>query len=344
MNIVHKSKEEVKTLSPAYFTFPMSIGILSIGAHFLKFPVINEILFWSNNVVLAILLLLVIARLLSFPKKVVKDLNNFKKGAGFLSIVAAISILGIQYGLRQNYAIGIVLFWISLGLWIFLLYSFILSVTTGKDKPSLEKGMSGVWLLIVVSIQALVIHGAPLAGHLPFPKEQVIFLCLCLYTLGIFLYLVLITLIFYRLTYFPAKPKEITPPYWVNEGAIGITAIAGALLIQNIDSSTGFTDLKPIIEFVSLLSWATATWWIPVIIMLEIWKYGIKKEKISYTPTYWALVFCVGGYAVATLLLSRITGLTVLQQLPEPVFYVALGLSLLVLLGLMISLSKSLSK
>lgn len=344
MKFFQALKKEVHRLPPAYFTLPMSIGILSIGADFLKFPTISDVLFWANNVVYAILLVMLLARLLFFTKPLLKDLKSFKKGAGFLSFIAATSILGIQYiMLRQAYTTGGILFWCSLGIWAVLMYSFLMSVTTQSEKPSLEKGISGVWLLLVVSTQALVVHGALLNNHLALPNQQVIFLTLSLYTLGIFLYLLIITLIFYRLIFFPAKPKEITPPYWVNEGAVGITTLAGAVLLQNIDSSTGFTGLEPVIEGVSLLAWATASWWIPFIILLEIWKYGVKKEKLSYTPTYWALVFCIGGYAVATHLLFKVLSISFLTSAPKVAFYIALALMSLVFLGMCISMAKSLS-
>ncbi|WP_017731341.1 tellurite resistance/C4-dicarboxylate transporter family protein [Nafulsella turpanensis] len=344
MDFFQALKKEVQMLSPAYFTLPMSVGILSIGADFLKLPTLSDSLFWVNNVVYGILLLMLLARLLFFTHPFLKDLKSFKKGAGFLSFIAATSILGIQYvKLQQAYTTGSILFWCSLGIWILLMYSFLMSVTTQSEKPSLEKGMSGVWLLIVVSTQALAIHGTLLAKHLSIPKEQVIFLTLCLYTLGIFLYLILITLIFYRLTFFPAKPKEITPPYWINEGAVGITTLAGAVLLQNINSSSGFTGIEPVIEWISLLAWATASWWIPFIILLEIWKYGIKKEKLTYTPTYWALVFCIGGYAAATHLLFKVLSISFLTAAPKVAFYVALALFGIVLLGMCISIIKSLS-
>lgn len=344
MNLFTALKKEIKKFPPAYFTLVMSVGIISIGADFLKFSLISELLFWLNNAAFAVLLLLLLTRLVLYPRMFLADLKSFKKGAGFLSLIAAVSILGIQYVmLKQWHAAAAVLFWFSVVAWVVLIYAFLLSVTTKSEKPSLDKGISGVWLLMVVSTQALAILSTLLNKHLSLSPEQAVFFSLCLYTLGIMLYIIIITLIFYRLTFYHAEPKQITPPYWVNEGAVGITTLAGAVFMQNIDTTTGFTDLIPFIKGISVLAWATATWWIPFIIFLEIWKYGVKKVKLSYTPTYWALVFCVGGYAVATHLLSKVLGTSFLQPLPRTFFYIALGLLVFVLLGMCISIVKALS-
>ena len=55
-----------------------------------------------------------------------------------------------------------------------------------------------------------------------------------------------------------------------------------------------------------------------------MWPNFKEKEKLSYTPTYWVLLFCVGGYAVSTHLLTKVLGVSYLQSTQEVVFYVGL--------------------
>ncbi len=38
-----------------------------------------------------------------------------------------------------------------------------------------------------------------------------------------------------------------------------------------------------------MLAWATATWRIPVVLLLEVWKYLIKKVPLTYTPKFWSM-------------------------------------------------------
>ena len=58
-----------------------------------------------------------------------------------------------------------------------------------------------------------------------------------MYLLGCMLYLSLITLILYRFTFFPLTTNMLTPPYWINMGAVAISTLAGALLAESAESS-----------------------------------------------------------------------------------------------------------
>ncbi len=53
-----------------------------------------------------------------------------------------------------------------------------------------------------------------------------------MFLLGCMLYLPLITLIFYRFTFVNVTTAALTPPYWINMGAVAITTLAGARLIH----------------------------------------------------------------------------------------------------------------
>ena len=59
-----------------------------------------------------------------------------------------------------------------------------------------------------------------------------LFVALCMYLLGAMLYLTIITLIFYRFTFVPLTVDQLTPPYWINMGAVAITTLAGASLLH----------------------------------------------------------------------------------------------------------------
>lgn len=344
MGIISTVKTEIKNLSPTYFALVMATGIISIGANALGFPVISDYLFWINNVAYAVLLLLLLARLLFYFQHFYSDLTSFKKGAGFFTFIAGTCVLGTQYAqLKQGYIIASGLFWIGLVVWVLMIYAFFLTITTKQEKTDLEKGISGVWLLMVVATQSLAVLGTLLSSHLPFKPEQVLFFTLAAFLLGIMLYIILITLIFYRLTFFPTKPKEVTAPYWINEGAMAITALAGATLLQSLHSAPGMADFAPFIKGFSLFAWIVATWWIPIIASLEVWKYLIKKVSLSYNPSLWSLGFCLGMYTVATQKLSKALNTPFIQSLSEVFIYISFAVWGLVMLGLVISLVKSLT-
>ena len=69
---------------------------------------------------------------------------------------------------------------------------------------------------------------------------------------------------------------------------------------------------------VTLATWAWATWWIPLLLLLGLWKHGIHRRSIGYTPMLWSIVFPLGMYAAATLRLSEVAAVPALGSLSWP--------------------------
>lgn len=345
MKIFTQIKSEIRELFPAYFALVMSTGIVSIAAHLLDFPTIGLVLFRINQVAYAVLLVMLLCRLLFFFPAFAADLTSHAKGAGFLTLVAATCMLGIQHVLLQsNYAAAQALWYFALVAWIILLYAFFINITVRNEKPSLEQGINGIWLITVVATQSVAILATFLASHLPFPAERVVFLALCGYMLGCMLYIILITLIFYRLTFSPMKAEAFAPPYWINMGAVAISTLSGSTLILSIDRLPGLSDFIPFLKGFSLFFWATGTWWIPIIVVLGIWRHMYKRFPLFYHPQYWGMVFPLGMYTVCTWRLAQALKLPFLQLIPAYFIYIAFAAWLLTFLGLCRSLLKGAAK
>jgi tellurite resistance protein TehA-like permease len=345
MKVFTLIKRQIQELFPAYFALVMSTGIVSIAAHLLDFPTISTLLFRINQVVYAVLLGMLLCRVLFFFSAFASDLTSHAKGAGFLTLVAATCILGIQYILlKSNYAAAQALWYFALVLWIVLIYTFFITITLKKEKPSLEQGINGIWLITVVATQSVAILATFLAPHLPFPAERVVFLALCGYMLGCMLYIVLITLIFYRLTFFPMKAEAFAPPYWINMGAVAISTLSGATLIMRIGQVAGLSDFIPFLKGFSLFFWATGTWWIPIMVVLGIWRHIYKRFPLFYHPQYWGMVFPLGMYTVCTWRLAQALNLPYLQLIPTYFIYIAFAAWLMAFLGLCWNLVKLFAK
>lgn len=341
MHLFSILKAEVKGLFPAYFALVMSTGIVSIAAHLLGFPFISDLLFWINNVAFVILLSMFLLRLLFFFPSFLEDFNSHAKGAGFFTLVAGACILGIQYVLlRGNFLPAMGIWYFAFVLWLILIYAFFVLIVVKKEKPGLEKGINGIWLVIVVATQSVSILGTLLSAHFPFPEERVIFLTLSGYLLGCMLYLILITLIFYRLVFFPIRAEEFAPPFWINMGAVAISTLSGATLILHINESTGFLDFIPFLKGFSLFFWVTGSWWIPIIVILGIWRHIYKKFPLFYHPQYWGMVFPLGMYTVCTWRLAQALDLSYLKLIPTFFIYLAFAAWGLTFLGLCISIPK----
>jgi hypothetical protein len=91
-----------------------------------------------------------------------------------------------------------------------------------------------------------------------------------------------------------------------------------------------------------VLAWATATFWFPVMIAIGIWRHIISRVPLRYHPSYWALVFPLGMYGVASARMIDATGLTALDWLPPLVLAIALTAWALAFAGLATTALRSL--
>src|SRR3546814_656969 len=113
-------------------------------------------------------------------------------------------------------------------------------------------------------------------------------------------YILVMTLIFDRYLFFRLDAAELSPSYWINMGAMAISTLAGSLLVANAGNVPFLQSMLPFIEGFTLFYWATATWWIPMLLLLGIWRYGYKRYPMRYNTAYWSVVFPLGMYAACT--------------------------------------------
>ena len=137
------------------------------------------------------------------------------------------------------------------------------------------------------------------------------------------LYVLIIPLIFYRLTFFSLAPDEFNPLYWINMGAVAITTLAGATLILNIPQWPFLREILPFLKGVTLFFWSVATWWIPFFVILMVWRHWVRRLPIQYTLEYWGMVFPLGMYSVGTFQLAKAAGFSFLVPLSQCFFYLA---------------------
>jgi tellurite resistance protein TehA-like permease len=152
---------------------------------------------------------------------------------------------------------------------------------------------------------------------------------------GGMLYIWIIGLIFYRYTFIPMSPSDLAPPYWINMGAAAISALAGAYLTLAAPHAPFLQQLLPFIRGLTLMWWATATWWIPMLLILGIWRHFLRRFPLRYDPLYWGAVFPLGMYTVATARLSVAVEAPALMAIPRVSVYVALAAWTLTMAGLL---------
>ena len=319
-------KSRAKNLFPGYFALVMATGALSIGSHLLGLDLVSKVLAMVNFFAYVYLWFLTIIRVVYYFPDVKKDITSHALGPGFFTLVAGTCVFGSELLIVLDFQkLPLYLWFLGIILWVIIMYTFFVAVTVRKDKPRMADGINGAWLIAAVATQSVSILGTLLVPYVNDGRGIIMFFTLCMYFLGCMLYLNIITLIFYRFTFVDFKYESLTPPYWINMGAVAITTLAGSTLILHREYWELVKEITPFLKGFTLFFWITGTWWIPLLFILMIWRYVYHHDRFSYDPQNWGMVFPLAMYTTSTFQLSEALEVPFLKVVPEVMVFIAIG-------------------
>jgi tellurite resistance protein TehA-like permease len=322
---------------PGYFALVMATGIIAVAANLLHYRVLGWALLVVTLASYSVLWVITCLRIIRFPHAIIHDFTSHERGPTFLTIVAANGVLGStfdSFGIMRDLLPGV--FWFSVALWCVLVYGFLSAVTVGITKPDLEHGLSGGWLLLVVATESLSILSCLVVKQTGGPA-WLVFVSLAFYFLGSMLYILLSALIFFRWVFRPMYPAEMGASWWINMGAVAIATLAGAQLMALPTIPSELAPLPGFVALFTILLWATSTFWIPLLVILFIWR-EMQRGPHGYDPGLWSAVFPLGMYGVATHDYAAAAHLSFLQPIPYWMFWIALATWLLTFIGMWVQL------
>jgi tellurite resistance protein TehA-like permease len=321
-------------LFPGYFALVMATGIIAIGALQQDIRWLAWALLWVNLAFYVVLWALYLLRLARYRARFLDDLTGHQRGPSFLTIVAGTNVLGAGFVLIAGWRpLGIVLWFLGIVLWVILFYTVVASVTIREPKPDLASGLNGGWLVLVVGTESVGVLGALLANGASRP-DILLFVAFVACMVGLLLYVVVIGLVCYRWWFFRMASDQATPTYWINMGALAISTLACTNIYLGRRAAPSVDALGPFLGGMTVLFWAGATWWIPFLVVIGVWRHLVQRVPVRYDPQYWSLVFPLGMYGAATFRMAKGLGLGFLDWVPKGFLAIALLAWALTLVGM----------
>ena len=302
----------------------MATGIVAIGAGQRGWESISVVLLVLTAVEYAVLVLLNLWRLVAFRTAVVADLHDSRKAFLFFTFVAGTDVLAV--GLAGEGLVGpaAALLVVSSAAWILLGYTVPwVAVLSRETRPVLAEA-NGTWFIWVVASQSVAVAAATLEPRVEAARDALAILAVTSWSVGVVLYVACAVFVSLRLMLYKLDPVELDPPYWVSMGAVAITVDAGAKIVE-MSSAPMVDAVRGLVAGLVVVFWSFATWLIPVLMAVGIWRHRFHGVPFRFEPTWWSIVFPLGMYAVAGMYLGHADDLPIVAWIGETWMWVAVG-------------------
>ena len=328
-------------LTPGYFAGVMASGIVCIGAQLRGFTWLATVLFWVAVAFYVVLVVLTVWRFVGFRRQLSEDFRDPSRAFGFFTFIAATNVLGAALVGVGRTGIAAVLLTVSVLVWLVLGYVIPWTAVLGSDRRPMLDTANGTWFIWVVARQSIAVVAASLEPLHDGLRHELAILAVFAWSVGVVLYAATAVFVALRVMLYPLEPRHLDPPYWVAMGAVAITIVAGARIVEMKDAPM-IDVTRDLVAGMSVVFWAFATWLIPVLVAAGFWRHFLHRIPLVYQPTLWSMVFPLGMYAVAGIYLGRADRLPVVEAVGTSWFWVALTAWVLVAGGMVVDVARKL--
>jgi tellurite resistance protein TehA-like permease len=333
-------RRAVEGLTPGYFALVMASGIISVGMDLEGFAVVSAILLGVCAAAFVLLLALTAWRFVAFRSAVNEDFMDPRRAFGFFTFVAGTNVLGVRLGMEGWYWATALLLLFSGLAWLLLGYVVPWTAVLGRQERPVVVTANGTWFIWVVASQSVAVAAATIEPVFDPVRRELALLAVMSWSVGVFLYGAAGILVSLRLMLYSFGPEELTPPYWVSMGALAITVLAGARIVEMADAP--MVDVtRDLIAGLAVVFWAFATWLIPVLVAAGWWRHVARKVPLRYEATLWSIIFPLGMYAVAGIYLGQTDRLPVVSVVGSVELWVAFAAWAIVFVSMVVHVART---
>ena len=320
--VTYRLRSAVEGLTPGYFALVMASGIVSVGLELEGFDLLSDVLLVACGAAFAVLLSLNVWRFVAFRAAVTEDFMDPSRAFGFFTFVAGTNVFGVRLGMAGHLNVTAALLAVSGAAWVVLGYVVPWTAVLGRQERPVVATANGTWFIWVVSSQSVAVAAATLEPVFDGARPDLALVAVVSWSVGVFLYAAAGIIVALRLMLYEFGPEELTPPYWVAMGALAITVVSGARIVEMADAPM-VTATRGLIAGLAVVFWAFATWLIPVLVAAGWWRHVTRKVPLRYDATLWSIIFPLGMYAVAGIYLGKADRLPLVETVGRAELWVA---------------------
>ncbi|MPV49142.1 tellurite resistance protein permease [Pseudactinotalea sp. HY160] len=323
-SLIARADAAVAGLTPGYFALVMATGILSVGTALEGFAVVSAVLLVVCIASFLLLGALTVLRLVRHRESIVADFLDPARAFGFFTYVAGTNVLGVRLFMAGYHTITAVFLVATLIAWIVLGYVVPWTAVLSKTERPVVKYANGTWFIWVVASQSVAVAAATLEPVSEEVRGALAIVAVLSWSVGVFLYGAAGVMVALRMMQYELKPVDLNPPYWVAMGACAITVLAGARVVE-MAAAPMVDATRGLVAGLSVVFWSFATWLIPVLFCVGLWRHWRHRIPLDYEATLWSMVFPLGMYAVAGIYLGQADDLPIVGWIGAAELWLAIA-------------------
>ncbi len=296
-----KLSEYIRNFSPGYGACIMGTGILAVTSSIYStyFPELNKLallLTILNTAIAIVVAILLAAKILLDPGRVHNELSHPVMSNFYPTLPIGLMILGMDYiVILKTVSIGLLLW--SIGAIATFILGVVIPYNLFKSESVHLGHVNPSFFIPPVGLIVIPIAGSIAIKHASSPLlDALVFFNIISWGSGFFIYLALLAVCVHRFLLYKPLPSVLAPTMWINLGPIG----AGSVALYNLSNAiTSLTDsMTEATKLFIVLFWASGVWWFLLAILMTL--HYIKRNELSYAPSWWAFTFPLGAYVAAT--------------------------------------------